>query len=664
MSSNSALKHLIHQNIKKNLKNYTIYFITIMLGVALVYTFNSLGSQFDMLNIEDYGSYLSFANGLLVGTTVFICLILAFIISYANLFFIKRRKKELGIYMTLGMKQNDIIKMILKENRVISLFSFVAGIVAGILFSHGLSFITMKFMRVENTNFHFFISFYSIIICVIFFGAMFWLVGYLNKRSIRKHKLIELIHDSQKNEKPLNIKAFVTVIGIFISVVIILSGYFVMLADFTIAMLLTGVLLILLGTFCFFRFTGGLVLLIVQRKKSTYYHDINLFSIKQITSKIRSNNVILSVVSILLFLSITTLSVGLGVSAYSVKDIDILTPFDLTVARYIQANKPQSIIDDLNKNGFDTKDVFKEYYESNVYYSDIKIISFLLENTPDAERIKNNEYLPSDCRLMTISDYNHLQKMRGEAPITISDNEFLISYSIIELNGVYKHYQTNNNAPIKVYGYDLTLAQNGVYLNQNQNTNVATEGGTIIVPDYVCNNKLPDAIFLNANLNDKYLNDIKTFSDKYRAVENNTDIVSLREYIKTEMTSLNLTLSYIAIYLGVIFMITACAVLALQQMTSISDNTERYKLLRKLGASKDMINSSASLQNKIYFGIPIILALLHSFIIIMNTYKYIQIIGVKSIALNILSAFVLLIILYGTYFVYTMYYSKKIVNQT
>ena len=97
------------KNIKKSMKDYAIYFFTLILGVAIFYVFNALGSQTVMLDVSSSAEELiELMMTMLSGVSVFVSFILGFLIIYASRFLIKRRNKEFGIYLTLGMSKRKI----------------------------------------------------------------------------------------------------------------------------------------------------------------------------------------------------------------------------------------------------------------------------------------------------------------------------------------------------------------------------------------------------------------------------------------------------------------------------------------------------------------------------------------------------------------------------
>src|SRR5690606_31405204 len=106
-------------NVKRSFKNYAIYFLTLTLAVCIFYSFNSLEEQNVMLEMNKDKDFILNLNYFAAGTSVFVSFVLGWLIIYANNFLIKKRKKELGIYMTLGMPKSQISKILILETLLI-----------------------------------------------------------------------------------------------------------------------------------------------------------------------------------------------------------------------------------------------------------------------------------------------------------------------------------------------------------------------------------------------------------------------------------------------------------------------------------------------------------------------------------------------------------------
>ena len=125
---------LAFRNVKKSYKDYFVYFMTLMFSVCLFYTFNSFSAQEQILNLNASQSTVLQTVGQFMNIlSVFVAIVLAFLILYANNFLIRRRKQEFGVYMLLGMPKRDISKILVYETMAVGVLSLLSGLLLGIL---------------------------------------------------------------------------------------------------------------------------------------------------------------------------------------------------------------------------------------------------------------------------------------------------------------------------------------------------------------------------------------------------------------------------------------------------------------------------------------------------------------------------------------------------
>ena len=144
------------KNIKKSFKDYAIYFLTLVLGVAIFYVFNAIDSQEAMLTLTSAEKeIINLMNEFLSGVSILVAIILGFLIIYASRFLIKRRKKEFGIYLTLGMGKRQVSKILLMETLIIGLISLAVGLGIGVIASQFMSIIVAKLFEADMSRFEF-----------------------------------------------------------------------------------------------------------------------------------------------------------------------------------------------------------------------------------------------------------------------------------------------------------------------------------------------------------------------------------------------------------------------------------------------------------------------------------------------------------------------------
>ena len=653
--SNSVFKVLAANNVKKSARDYMIYFLTISFGVCLFYTFNSIGDQFTALGMEDTLSYLAFSQGMMFVISLFICLIMGFLIVYANRFLMKRRRRELGIYITLGMNRKDIAKILRKETIIIGSGALVTGILSGVLVSQVLSILTAKLLGIPLTNFRFVFSFMSMISSIILFVILFCLVHVFNVDAMKKSKLIDLLHYGKKNET-FKANKVRDIFGILISIGLMAFGYYKIASLDSINMrLVFGIILIGVGTFIFFMSFSGILLIVLERIKTLYYKGINMYVIRQIAGKIKSANVSVSVICLLLFLSVSTISGGLGISHSIINGLEEGTPYDVTIRRFGQVEDGYSYYDTIVSNGVPLDNYVDSYAELNIYYDEtLKATSFLVDN---GKKYKNGV---SDLPVLKVSEYNNIRLVQGLEPIVLGNNEFAINYFSKPYDELYKDFQKTTDGKVKVNGTTLEFSKNGIYQMAYGNSNVLVGMDAVIVPDEVAYGLKTGQTLLNC----QYIGN-KDEAEKvlFDASRNHKELIpnfDSKKLIRVDVQSTNMTLSYIAIYLGTIFMICAGAVLALQQLSEAIDQKDKYSMLKKLGVKRSDMEHSMLTQILVYFGTPLLLASIHFWISIKAFYRLIDNITGGVMMKNIVFACVILLLMYGTYFIATFMGSKRV----
>ena len=402
------------RNIRRSLKDYTIYFLTLIFAVCIFYTFNSIESQKLLLDLSEYqGSTFTAISMAITVVSVFISFILGFLIIYANSFLIKRRKKELGVYMTLGMERKSISRILFAETLLIGFISLGIGLFLGVLLSQCLSIVTAKMFSVKLLSFKFIFSESAFIKTIICFGLIYIIILLFNSRSINNVKLIDLIYASRKNEETKVIGLKISVVLFILSVITNLSAYVILIkggaAAITVTMFIC-VILGIIGTFLFFMSLTGFLLKLVQSSKRYYFKKLNMFLLRQINSKINTNFISMSFICLMLFLAICTLSGGLGINFAVSSQGKELTPHDATVQDEINKTDLEKVFMDanINLNKFTSEFSAYKQYNSGIGYKELfneELVNELKNLYPVTANI--------DVKVVGLSEFNEEMKLIG-----------------------------------------------------------------------------------------------------------------------------------------------------------------------------------------------------------------------------------------------------------
>lgn len=653
---------LAFKNIKKSYKNYVIYFLTLIFGICIFYTFNSIESQSVMMELnEQKQSAFMMAEQLMGYFSVFIAFVLGFLIVYANNYLIKRRKKEFGIYMTLGMENGSLSKMIFLETLFIGAISLGIGLVLGIMLSQALSVLTAYMFQVDLTKFQFVFSPLGFKRTVLCFSIIYLVVLIFNFISVRKIKLIDLLTASKRNEKPTIKNLWVSVILFLVSLGILGTAYYKVIHDgiafASFNALGLPILLGCIGTFIFFYSLTGFFLKVIQGNKKFYLRDLNMFVMKQISSKINTTFVSLSFICLMLFLAICTFSGGLGINRAINADLKDLTKFDAT----FWSNSGENIENLLKEKNIDISNIAKEDSNMVMYDSKIKYSNFLSKEGMTA--MKNYFPVANDNDILVISEngYNDTLKLLGKESVNLKENQYLTVGNIDEMKK-WVNESLENGKKINISGKTLEPA-NKKYENINL-YNFTMKGDILIfvVNDSLLEGLKPVSSRFNMMLKDNSNTKEELENVRDQLVESQVYSITKKE-IYDNAAGLGATMAYLGIYLGLIFIITSAVVLAIQQLTESTDNVERYRLLKEIGVDQKMINKAIFTQVGVYFMLPLSLAIVHSIVGLKISSTIVGVFGNASIMPNVIITAIIFVIIYGGYFLATYLGAKKNINE-
>lgn len=691
---------LSFQNIKKSIRDYSIYFLTLVLGVAIFYMFNSLDSQQAMLQVStSTREIIKLMIQVLGMVSVFVAVVLGLLIVYANSFLINRRKREFGIYMSLGMGRRQISKIILLETIFVGMISLVIGLIVGIFSSQFMSILVSKLFEADMSKFEFIFSKSACVKTCVYFAIMYLAVAFFNTITISRYKLINLLNSAKKNEK-VKIKNPILSIIIFLGAAVLLGfAYWKVTVDSdtlnSANQIVKVILMGIMGTVFVFWSLSGFILQVVQLIKTIYLKDANMFVLRQINNKINTMVISMSVICLMLFMTITILSSALALRNTMQSDLLEMTPVDINL--YKTANLPErttnrygkeiiytelerqdskiSVQETLKNNEFDMN-LLKDIQEITIYEDKQLTWEKFFGNKIEQLRAKF-PLLRYDTaeEIVKISDYNKLAKLYGIQEYELAEDEYIVLCDFESQKQIRNEVLAQGNYQLeiagKVYTSKYNACQSGFIVMSTGHTNT----GIILVPDN-CNLRedMKKRYFLAANYNadiEEKAEIEKIFASKEEANFLNNlyqkglelDGVTKIAIIESSV-GLATMVTFIAIYLGIIFLIASSAILALKQLTESSDNKQRYTILRKIGCDETMINKALFRQIGIFFGVPLILAMIHSVFGIQFALSVLEgIASVKDLLPSIIATVVVMGAIYGAYFVATYLGSKNIIKE-
>ena len=653
------------KNVKKSLKDYTIYFLTLTLAVCIFYSFNSIESQKAMIEMNASGKeYVEGLTSVMSYVSVFVAFILGSLILYANNFLIKKRNKEMGIYMTLGMSKNKISKILILETLIVGVFSLLGGLIIGLLASQGLSVLVAKLFDFKMSGYVFTISTKAIGKTILYFGVMFILVIIFNSFVISKYKIIDLLTVGRKTEEVKFKSNIVYLITFILCVISLVTAYKLILEVGLLGIkdkkFLISILLGVVGTFLFFFSLSGFILYIVKKNKKIYFKGLNIFIVKQINSKVNTNFISMSVICLMLFMTIGMLSTGFSFKNAIESGLKDSTPYDASANLYIdEGEKANDIQKSLEYIGV------KFNKEDKVVYYDL-----YTDNKTISEALNLNANMRSLMNYMKLSDYNKIRALDNQNAIELNKDEVLITSNYANTLEAIQNYVKNNDS-IKIENKSYKIKDKKV-IEENLKTDFMKDNMiTVIVNDDVCDNMT----LISSNVNVNFVGEGKEkresdFTNKiysYKTTDTDYDKIGFvlgasRTEIYESNKGMTTIVLFIGIYIGIVFLISSMAVLALQQLSEASDSIDRYKSLKRLGASEKDINKTIFIQTLVYFSLPVILAFIHSVIGIKVANDFVSVYNKPDIMGSSLITAGIFMIVYIIYFYITYSGYKNIVK--
>ena len=652
------------KNIKKSFKDYAIYFLTLVLGVAIFYVFNAMDSQQAMLELNDAEKeIIGLMNEFLGGVSIFVAIVLGFLIIYASRFLIKRRKKEFGIYLTLGMGKRDVSKILLMETFIIGIISLVAGLIIGIIASQFMSIVVANLFEADMSEFTFVFSKAAAIKTIFYYVIIYLIVMIFNVFAVTKYKLIDLLNASKKGEK-IKVRSLGLSVVIFLIAAVILgiAYYFATQRLDSLDLFGTSILLGIIGTFLLFFGISGFILKLVQSNKKLYLKNLNIFILRQINSKVNTTVFSMSIICLLLFFTITIFSSAWSINMSLKNDLQYGTPADVLVYTYSDA-EGKTAKNILTKVGYNL-DNFAKYTESYTYGFDTVTVGSLL--TPilnDVQKDYPNLLVDNWLPVMTISDYNKIASFYGNQTYTLNEDEFILVADYEQMLQ-YENKALAKGVTIQIGDKTLHNKYKECVEGLLQMSGNKSNTGIVVVPDNI-DISLSEITknFLAANFKgdkDEANSELMSYMDE---INGEGAVADTKIDIYTASTGLRAIMIFIGLYLGIIFLISSAAILALKELSDSSDNKEKYGMLRRIGVDDRKLNKALFIQIGIFFMLPLLVAIIHSVFGIMSASKIMESMSVTTNISSIAMTALLIIAIYGGYFIVTYFTSKRIINE-
>lgn len=634
------------RNLKKNLKNYYLYVFALIFSVALYFAFVTL--QFDPALDETKGSIKGAAS--IKAASVLLVAIISIFLVYANNIFIKRRSKEIGLYQLVGMTKNKIFGILSAENALLYFSSMFIGIFLGFSVSKLIIMILFKITGVEGiASLHFSVA--ASIQTLAVFIAIYFLIMLMNYIFIKRQSILSLFRAVSVAEAKVKKVSYREMLIGTIGIILIASGYFVSSklfdGDFTTVNKLFMAMVFILGsvivgTYFFYKGSVSFLANIARKKKDGYLNINEVLSLSSIMFKMKSNSLLLTIITTVSALAIGLLSLTY-ISYYSAEKMAI--------------NNVPAHFTFVNPEAADT---FKESLKKeNIPFRETKIE--VLQVIVNAEeiiglKIENFTQDPHSMSLSVIGEGAVNAKVEKDETFFTGWSDINQKFLSMKDSGNIELIGKNNSIPLRYTGMEREYPVSRYF------------GGS---PVAVVDDKVfkwlkenldpelqkPSSLYIGIDIKneDHVVKADRAFDALQLAKTEGSE--SRFDLVQQQKAQMGLIM-FVVGFLGLSFLITSGCILYFKQMDQSEDEKPDYTILRKLGFTQGDLLRGIQAKQGFNFGIPLLIGLLHSYFAVKSGWFFFG----TELWMPMFLVMVLYTALYSVFGILSVLYAKQVIK--
>ena len=443
---------LAFRNMRRSARDYLVYFLTMTFVTALMFAFNSLIFADDIEEMFGAVGLMAVLVGL---AAFFIVLIVAWLINYMIRFMLEKRSREFGIYLLIGMEKKEIARLYIRENALLGMCAFLAGMALGVLLKQVIMAILYSMIQIKY-DIHMELNRFCVLMTAGCYAGCYVLALFRSGRKFRKMNIRDLMEAQKKNEEIKEsheqLKKWLFWVSLLFLAVFAVFIFFIGIQDAGQALFfLTGIVLVI---YLFYIGLSSWLICYVQKRGEAVYHGQNLFLFRQFSSKLKTMSFTMGTLTALFTLAFLGCTVALMFSDYQNKLLETKFPFDVQIysgdvkddfadeiavlekeTRVLDAFPYHIYADVPLEDQKETEDLRRERASQvNVWLSThLKTFGDMYRNKDGSPNLKQIEKDFADgafyCRYdtyMRLSDYNHLRAMLGYKEVLLGEREYLI----------------------------------------------------------------------------------------------------------------------------------------------------------------------------------------------------------------------------------------------
>lgn len=631
--------------MQSNFKNYLLYFASMILSIAIYFTFVSLRYNNHILNLFEADKKI---KDVFEASSVVLMIFVAVFIWYSNSFFMKKRKNEIALYSLLGVQKRKIGAILFYENLIIGIIALSIGVGIGAILSKIFAMLLLKLMYLP-TVISFSISVNAIINTTFVFGVIILITSFHGYKIIYKFKLIELLQTEHQIERIPKVSLSTVLLGI----ILLVTSYWVATqpigSSFWLSHGILNMCIVLggsiIGTYFIFNSFTVFLLMGLRKYKKHYYRGINVVSVSQLLSRIQTNAKTLTVIALLSTITLCGIGASYSIYYHNRTLIDKTEPFSFLY----------------ETQGFNMDQHIEKMIKATNHTLDgkarIPIITVKAELNVNGIMPLDFPKNPGYLNLISASTFQTLAEMTNKnLQVSLQDTEAIALDA--NKSNTFKTDYTSSEAKLYLSNSDYNLQFVGKI--QDNIINDSLREFTIVVSDEffstIANEQKPyilQAIKVSNDKNAKQLTaSIQTL------LPNETKLISKYTAYRAVVEANGLVI-FAGVFLGLVFMAATGNIIYFTQLTEALIHQKKYTILRTLGVSKQEIFKSIAKQIAFIFFLPVCIGGLHSIIALRILSNALG----MDIFIPVLTTIIVYTLIYSIYYLFTVHSYNNIVNK-
>ena len=723
-----TLCRLAWGNVRRAGRDYLVYLLTLSLGVMVFYAFNTIAEQAASAGLgAELGRSL---ESIISGLTVFLACVLGFLMVYANNFIMRRRKQQLGLYQVLGMGRGQVAVIMTLECAIVSAAALAVGLACGIGLSQLMTFFTASVFRTQIANFRFFVSADAALLTLACLGVIFLVTLVFNLRAVARSRVIDLMGARRSNEVMAVRNPWVSAALFVLGAALAGVAYALLLSDGLPVFMNSSdemgrfgitTLLVVVGTILLFFGLSGALLKALQAARGLWWRGLNMFTLRQLAAKVNTVSMSMAVISMILFLALTSVTTGMSIANVMNESVERGTPADYATS--VTYHSPQELwrlrataerigtspdemtaglvapgapVDVLtatrqaSRSGGRALDVAAiagarvqvDAYDSMPAPEAAPLVSLAefaqAAGKPLPKAVSGDDPRTGALTLMRESDYNRYLAFRGMEPVSLGEGGYLVtSDGGPSVTGIYDAALAAGHE-LRLGSRTLRPAQTRVNEDASVfvNSGLGMNMGTVVVPDDALDGLglTPHASYLLVNYApgvdadevETRVGDSTNYGDVTDSAGQDVGsfgMDSTRLGVYKSVDSTNGIISYLSIYVGFVLVVACGAILTIQQLSGVADAAGSYRLLAELGADGASLQRSLLAQQAVFFAFPLVVGIAHSAVALHVVVDVVETMGALTIGGTAGLTCAIFVAAYGGYFLLTYALGAGIVRE-